>query len=284
VWLQTLPRFHVGGLAIETRAFLSGAKVISQAVWDASEFIELVQSQRVTLSSLVPTQVFDLIQSGQKAPTSLRAIVIGGAALSEDLYQQAIAVGWPLLPSYGMTECCSQIATASLQSWKTGDRSLKLLSHIQARVMDEKLLEVSSPALLTGFTQVVDGQSHWKDPKLDGWYRSQDLARVEGRTLTPLGRGSDFVKISGEGVDLQKLREILEKIAQNLLPTAWQNLNLAAVPDERRGHSLILQSLQGTEASQVRDLFNQQVAPFERIQEIRTVPELPWKKKNPRSW
>jgi len=284
VWLQTLPRFHVGGLSIETRAFLSGAKIVSQNNWSAEEFIAQIQSQHVTLSSLVPTQVYDLIQTGQKAPSSLRAIVIGGAALSENLYREAIGLDWPLLPSYGMTECCSQIATASLNTWKSGDRALQILSHVRARTTDENVLEVSSPALLTGFAQRVDGKAIWQDPKVAGWYRSQDLVRVENGILTPMGRNSDFVKISGEGVDLQRLRELLEKIAQRSLPGAWQSLNLMAVPDERRGHILVLQALEGTIADPIRDLFNQQVAPFERIQEIRSVRELPWKKRAPQSW
>ena len=36
----------------------------------------------------------------------------GGGAVSDELYRDARALGWRVLPSYGMTECCSQVATA----------------------------------------------------------------------------------------------------------------------------------------------------------------------------
>lgn len=283
-WLQNLPRFHVGGLSIEARAFLSGARVVSQSSWNAKEFVQTVQSNAITLSALVPTQIFDLVQARLKAPPCLRAIVVGGAALADELYEQAIALGWPLLPSYGMTECCSQIATASLEGWAQKDRSLQLLPHVKVRTSSDQTLEISSPALFTGFAQIQNGKSHWQDPQKDGWYKTQDLVRVDGNVLHPLGRDSDFVKISGEGVDVQRLRSILEKIAQEHLPSDWQNLNLIAIPDERRGHNLILQVLQGTQAEKIQEMFNKKVAPYERIQEIRSVPELPWKKRNPQSW
>ncbi len=284
VWLQNLPKFHVGGLSIEVRAFLSGAKVVTESAWDPERFIQLAESEKVTLSALVPTQIFDLVQTGRKSPPSLRAIVIGGAALSDDLYQKAIALNWPVLPSYGMTECCSQIATADLNGWSRGRRELQLLSHVEARVTTEGHLQISSPSLLTGFAQVVDGAASWTDPKVNGWYQAQDLVQLQDRTLIPLGRGTDFLKILGEGVELQKLRNILDQVAQDLFPQAWQNFNLSAVPDSRLGHRLILQVLGGLDGASVRDQFNRQVAPFERIQELQTVADLPWKKKSAKAW
>ncbi|HET8773411.1 MAG TPA: AMP-binding protein, partial [Thermoanaerobaculia bacterium] len=48
VWLCVLPTFHVGGLGIYARAFLSGARVVTSG-WEG-----------VTLASLVPAQVSDL--------------------------------------------------------------------------------------------------------------------------------------------------------------------------------------------------------------------------------
>ncbi|MEA2488547.1 MAG: o-succinylbenzoate---CoA ligase, partial [Acidobacteriota bacterium] len=122
IWCCVLPTFHVGGLGIYARAHLSGAEVISMA-WDPVRFAE----QAVTLSALVPAQVRDLLQGGLTPPSSLRAIVIGGGAMSQALYRDALTAGWPVLPSYGMTECCSQIATA-----RPGSPELILLDHLEA--------------------------------------------------------------------------------------------------------------------------------------------------------
>jgi o-succinylbenzoate---CoA ligase len=284
VWVQNLPRFHVGGLSIESRVFLSGARVVVQEGWKAEEFARLISREKATLSSLVPTQIFDLIQFRQKAPTSLRAIVVGGSALSEDLYQQALDLGWPLLPSFGMTECCSQIATAGLDGITRRNRQLHLLSHIQARVNVQDMLEIQSASLLTGFAQVINGENIWRDPKIDGWYCTQDLAELNEKVLIPKGRHSYFIKVKGEGVDLQKLQHQLEDLAREILPNEWQGFQLAAVDDDRDEHRIVLQHLTETDSSELTKRFNLKVAPFERIVETQAVENMPWKKRSPQSW
>src|SRR5947208_384616 len=56
VWCRVLPHFHVGGLGIEARAHLAGARLIDME-WDAGAFAGL---RDVSLASLVPAQVHDL--------------------------------------------------------------------------------------------------------------------------------------------------------------------------------------------------------------------------------
>lgn len=135
VWMQVLPRFHVGGLGVEVRAMLSGSQVISNfEKWSVERAHKLLLEARVTIASMVPTQVFDLVQAGLRAPPSLRAVIVGGGALNEGLYRQARKLGWPLLPSYGMTETCSQIATASLATLQSEKMPLpQKLSHAEWR-------------------------------------------------------------------------------------------------------------------------------------------------------
>ncbi|HUR79400.1 MAG TPA: AMP-binding protein, partial [Thermoanaerobaculia bacterium] len=207
VWLCVLPTFHVGGLGIYARAFLSGARVVTEG-WDG-----------VTLASLVPAQVSDLVRAGTRAPDSLRAVVIGGGALSSSLYEQARALGWPVLPSYGMTECCSQVATATLDS-----PELVLLDHIEARIEDDGRLALRGAALFTGYS-TEDG---FVDPKIDGWFITEDVASIAGRVLRVEGRRGDFVKIGGESVDLSRLDRILADLGADAA--------VIAIPDERLGH------------------------------------------------
>ncbi len=92
VWLSVLPTFHVGGLGILARASLSGARVVS-AQWDARDVVDLVAVEQVSLASLVPAQVSDLVAARLEAPSSLRAVVVGGGALRDELYREARALG-----------------------------------------------------------------------------------------------------------------------------------------------------------------------------------------------
>lgn len=255
VWCCVLPAFHVGGLGIHARAFLSGARVV-EAAWDARPF---VAQKEITLASLVPAQVVDLVRESLRPPRSLRAVVVGGGAVTAELYDSARALGWPILPSYGMTECCSQVATAG-----PGSPELLLLDHFEARVEEDGRLAFRGEALLTGYG-TADG---FVDPKEDGWLVTEDHGSLSGRVLTVRGRAGEFVKIGGESVDLGRLDRILEAVA-------GPHAALIAVPDERLGHVIELAVDQTVDADTVAAAYAERVHPFERARRVHRIREIP---------
>jgi O-succinylbenzoic acid--CoA ligase len=255
VWSCVLPAFHVGGLGIHARAFLSGARIIEEA-WDPRQF---AASEEVTLASLVPAQVRDLVAAGLPAPRQLRSIVVGGGALEPGLYDAARELGWPVLPSYGMTETCSQVATATPAS-----PELLLLGHVEARMEEDGRLAFRGESLLTGYG-TGDG---FIDPKHDGWFITEDLGAVDGRVLRVQGRRGDFIKIGGESVDLARLDAILAAIA-------GAEGAVVAVPDARLGHVIHLAVTAAVDGPGVRASFDVRVHPFERARALHVVPEIP---------
>lgn len=279
IWLNVLPFFHVGGISIHARAFVSGARVVTSELWkkwQVDQFYNEMERAQATLCSLVPTQVFDLVQSGLPSPQHLRAVLVGGGALNQDLYFKARDLGWPLLPTYGMTECCSQVATASLASLnqKTYPK-LELLGHVNGRVSAEEYLELSSSSLLSGWCLIDSAGSTYEDPKEDGWYRTQDRAEVHGRTLVVKGRSKDQVKIGGELVNLAHLQSRLE---QQMIEFSFNVTTiLLFAPSSRLGHEVILVSeekdLEAVEKLTVA--FNQRVLPYERIRQMYLVDHIP---------
>jgi len=229
VWLNPLPLFHVGGLGIRVRAGLVGARGVELAgAWDPRRFVEQAGECGATLSSLVPTQVHDLVRAGCRAPRRLRGVVVGGGALSDALFAEARVLGWPLLPSYGLTEAGSQVATAVPGSAETS--WLPLLSHVEARVDDMGVLELWGPSLLTGWMVFEEnGGSLYEDPKWDGWLRTSDRVELRGRALRVLGRTDDLVKIRGELVDVAALERALQERVRSGV------VCLRAEVDERSG-------------------------------------------------
>jgi O-succinylbenzoic acid--CoA ligase len=256
VWCCVLPAFHVGGLGIFARAFLSGARV-TRAQWNASEF---AANGEMTLASLVPAQVSDLVELHLPAPENLRAVVVGGGALPDALYAGARALGWPLLPSYGMTETCSQVATATL-----GSPELRLLDHVEVRTEPDGLLAFRGASLLTGYAT----ESGFADPKTsDGWFITEDLGAVDGNRLQVEGRRGDFVKIGGESVDLARLDAILASIA-------GIHAAVVAVPELRLGRVIHLAIDPFGDAEGILEAFNSGVHPFERARGLHRVAEIP---------
>jgi o-succinylbenzoate---CoA ligase len=285
VWLNVLPTFHVGGLGLHARAHLSGAPVVTLDHWDSTAFLRLLtgNDQRltanrqrptatVTLTSLVPAHVFDLVQTGLRPPSSLRAVIVGGGALPPDLYARARALGWPLLPSYGATECASQIATAALASLEhDAFPALSLLPHVAARTDAEGRIEIRSDALFTGYA----ADAGLDDPTVGGWWRSDDLGAVARRTLTVYGRADDTMKVGGELVNLAALETKLAEVLARVAPGTDAALYAAA--DARLGRVIGL-AVAGTDpgaVSRVQEAFNAAVLPFERARVTSMVPAIP---------
>jgi len=240
VWAAVLPTFHVGGLGVYARCHLAGARALPMP-WNPRTFVE----SEATLASLVPAQVRDLIAAGLEPPPTLRAILVGGGA-----FDPVSAAGWPVLASYGMSECCSTISVQDL-----------LLSHIEARRETDGRLAFRGSSLLTGYAT----DEGLIDPKIDGWFLSEDLGEVDGRMLRVDGRAGDFVKIGGESVDLKRLDRILHELAGD-------DAAIVAMPDERLGHVIHLAT---TIEPTFAEAFNSRVHPFERIRAIHRVDEIP---------
>ncbi|RME47471.1 MAG: 2-succinylbenzoate-CoA ligase, partial [Chloroflexi bacterium] len=114
-WLVCMPLYHVGGLAIVLRCCLYGTTVVLQNRFDPDEVNQALDTQAVTLLSLVPTMLRRLLEArgSRPFPASLRCVLVGGAPASAALLQQSLALGVPVATTYGLTEAASQVATAT---------------------------------------------------------------------------------------------------------------------------------------------------------------------------
>ncbi len=279
-WIHVLPDFHVGGLSIWARAYLSGAKVCDfkqshAGKWQPGEFYRFLQETKGTLTALVPTQLHDLLVLGYRAPSSLRAVIIGGGALLPSLYEKALTLDWPVLPSYGLTECASQVATACLDSWKeTSIPSLHMLSHVQGCEKEGRLC-IRGTSLLSCYAYLKEMEVQFIDPKVNGWLVTEDRGYIQNGKLKILGRADAMIKVGGESVDLARLETHLQTLRLQLNIKA--EVALVAMPDTRLGHRIHLTSSSAhiQELNFLIQQFQQTVLPFERIRKVSLVPQLP---------
>lgn len=284
VWLNVLPHFHVGGLSIFARAYISGSKIIDRGseLWSPEKFHSWTNDVKASLTSLVPTQLYDLVKLAKPAPLSLRAIVIGGAALNSELYLEARALGYNVLPSYGMTECCSQIATATLASLsKAGYPDLEVLPHVELKKMDSANLAIKSSALFTAKALWLADDSLgqlevlWRAGE---WYVTQDFGDIENieniESVRLLGRNTDEVKISGELVNLAELNSKFKKIVG---ASGLSDFYIFSQPDARRGAEVVAVfkfSLYNQAEAWIAK-FNAEVLPIAKIRASYFIDELP---------
>ena len=275
-WLIALPLHHVGGFSILARVHLSGSSCVhSTQRWQPQAFQTLCEQEKITLVSLVPAQVHDLVFQRVKSPANLRVAIIGGGGMSPELAAAARDLGWPVFQSYGMTEAASQIATQPLRGAGETFGELQVLPHWQVRQNQEGRLAISGVSLASGYAD-CDAEDRWHWTPLGPELITRDHVRLWDhaghRWLSFVGREAGFVKILGELIHLAPLQARLDALALS------QGLDhqpvIASLPDARRDSRLILVA-ENASAATLLDLMNQSTEPLCQLTEMLLVPSIP---------
>jgi O-succinylbenzoic acid--CoA ligase len=188
-WLCPLPLAHVGGLSILIRSVIYGTTVVLHERFDpdavAAELMD--RQRRVTLVSLVPTMLARVLDSGLRAPPTLRWALLGGGPIAPALLARAAAAEVPVAPTYGMTEACSQIAT---HGWP--------LPGVELRT------DPDGEVLVRGATVAPSALAS------DGWLHTGDIGSLDRRgRLTIAGRKADTIVSGGENVAPAEVEAVL---------------------------------------------------------------------------
>ena len=119
-WLLSLPLYHVSGLSILYRCCLAGATLVIPS--KDKTLIQNIHDYKITHISLVPTQLYRLLQDKKNIPIlcRLKAILLGGGPIPAELIHTAIKFKLPIYLTYGLTETASQVATSSSKNRSAG--------------------------------------------------------------------------------------------------------------------------------------------------------------------
>lgn len=229
-WLACLPLFHVGGLAILVRSVLAGLPVVLHERFDPAAVSRALDEEQVTLASLVPTMLARLLDERRGRPpgAALRAVLLGGAGAPAPLLERAAGAGWPLLPTYGLSEAGSQVATLPPGAPLRADGGgLRPLPGTGVRIAPEGEIQVRGPTLMQGY---------WGRPAASaralagGWLRTGDLGALDADgTLRVLGRADDMLVSGGENVHPAEVETAL------LAHPDVADAGVAGLPDAEHG-------------------------------------------------
>jgi o-succinylbenzoate---CoA ligase len=209
-WLCAMPLFHVGGLSILTRSAIYGTCAVLHERFDAERMRESLESGEATLVSVVATMLRRLRAAGLSQAPALRAALVGGGPVPRDLLEWGQEVGLPFVPTYGMTETCSQIATP------------RLLPGVEVETSTEGELLVRGPMVAPGAIAA------------DGWLHTGDRGRVDpDGTLHVEGRIKDVIVTGGENVAAPEVEEAL------LSHPAVEDAAVVGRPDDEWGEAVV---------------------------------------------
>ena len=210
-WLLNLPLYHVGGLAILFRCFLSGATVVLPDEMNPYSVQDLSKSA-ISHISLVPTQLFRILGETVQtsvSPFALKCALIGGAPLSVQLLRRALELGWPIASTYGLTEMSSQVTTTKPGNFAF--HSGTLLKHRELKVDSSGEILVKGPTLFSGYWN----SGHHLDLPLDpnGWFRTGDLGSLQKDGGLDIRGRLDHLFISGgENIQPEEIENALSHV------------------------------------------------------------------------
>ena len=236
-WLLALPHYHIGGFSLFARSYLLKNRfVLFKGDWNPISFARQLKEEKITLTSLVPSQVFDLVSHSLLAPSHLRLVLVGGGACSDELLIKARSLGWKLLPTYGFTEASSQVATAPL-SYFEENRSpyLNILPHCEVDTLNGRL-KVRGKSILQAYLQKQNNTWILNSAKdKEGWFISSDIVEKNENQLRFIRRADNQVKILGVLVDLENLEKEISSFLNISVP-----LCLISTEHPRKGAEIFL--------------------------------------------
>lgn len=227
--LLVLPLHHVHGIINGLgSALAAGAVCEMPGVFDAAAVWGRFASGEVTVFTAVPTIYHRLIAVWEQAPADrqeawaagargVRLMMSGSAALPVRTLERWRGItGHTLLERYGMTEIGMALSNPLVGDRRPGCVGAPLPG-TEVRLVDESgtsvpdgmpgELEVRGPSVFLEYWQRPDETQR---AFRDGWFRTGDVAIVDGGAFRLLGRTSvDIIKTGGYKVSALEVEEVL---------------------------------------------------------------------------
>ena len=133
---------------------------------------------------------------------SLRTLVVGGAALTEETDRFFQGLGYKILVGYGLSETAPIISISTKQlGRKVGDVG-RILDNLEVKTNPDGELLVRGPSVFAGY---------WpkrRSPR--SWFETGDLAEIDGRQLRLIGRKKDMIVFaSGDKVMSEEIEVLI---------------------------------------------------------------------------
>ncbi len=233
VTLLNIPLFHIHAWGAPYMAVFTSTRLVLPGMFTPDGFCDLVQTEKVSTTSVVPTMLAMIVEYPDLAKYDLSSLLrcaVGGGALSLGLKRKAEKVlpGFKAVSGYGMTETAPVTITSFIKKNQANLPKEELeklevktglaVPGVEARVVDEHMNPVPRDDETIGEI-VLRGpwvmEEYYKDPEKtaevwrDGWFHSGDLAKVdEEGVITIVDRVSDIIRSGAEMVPTVLLENI----------------------------------------------------------------------------
>lgn len=259
VYMNPTPMHHISGSAVTLFAALSRhGTFVQMSHWDPALAMELIESERVNGTLLVPTMIVALLDHpdcGKHDLSSLDFIVTGAAPVPPALLERVRErIGCPVLICFGQTESGGPVSNTTLTDGaeelaKTLGRALPGVEieihdpETGAKLPVGELGEICfrSPQIMLGYYGREEATREAITP--DGWLRSGDLGSLNERGYLSInGRLKDMIIRGGSNIYPREIEDALFA-----LPSVAQAA-VIGIPDDKWGE-VVLAVVQASDGS-----------------------------------
>jgi fatty-acyl-CoA synthase len=249
VYVHTMPLHHVGGQVVSFQICQQRATAVLLESFDAGLVLELIESERASLTCGVPTMLLAMIEHADRPGrdlTSLRTVSGGGSVVPTELIrhiEDTLAVRFTVV--FGQTEASGFISQTELDD-SDEEKAAGLgrpLPAVEARVVHPGTdsvvpwgavgeLEVRGPNVMAGYHDLPADTA--AAISADGWLRTGDLVTMDGTgVLRMVGRSREMIVSGGENlypVEIENALSAHPDVAQAAV---------VGVPDRRWGETVV---------------------------------------------
>lgn len=264
-WLVILPMYHISGLTILMRSLYNGTELTILEKFNEEQVIELIESGKINMLSIVPTMLNRIIDRIDKH--KLRVILLGGEFIPKALVEKSIIRSIPIYKTYGMTETTSQSTTFSVLEHPEKIDSVGLpLENVEILIKssDEKGIGevyIKSPMLMDGYI----GKE-----KVCGYLNTEDMGYIdEDGFLFILDRRKNIIISGGENIYPREIENILYNHPK------VKECAVVGKKDEKWGQIPIIYIVSSLEKDEILEYLSNKLAKYKLPKEIIYLDELP---------
>jgi O-succinylbenzoic acid--CoA ligase len=205
-------------LSILVRSAIYATTAVVHERFDTSSVLAALEEDQITLVSLVSTTLARLLDAGLKEPPRLRCALTGGGPVPAALVRRARAAGVPVVETYGLTECCSQAATAPLAALSASTTGPETGIATDTQIDGSRDLGAGVPLFCTQTEIAEDGEIVLSGPTVarcalsaDGRLHTGDLGSIDSDGFLHVsGRKADTIVSGGENIAPSEVEAVLE--------------------------------------------------------------------------
>jgi O-succinylbenzoic acid--CoA ligase len=240
-WSLLLPLTHVAAVNVFVRAFELGTIPVDLRNHSG-------EYPRVNFTAIVPTQLFRALNGDDHLLKHLQGaqkVLVGGAALSNAIRNQATAARINVVTTYGMSETSGGCV-------------------YNGEILEGAEVEVRGGAIfIRGSVLALNLDLSY------GWFETKDLGEFVDKKLVVIGRSDDVIISGGENLSLNSVESILNEIFPDIQCAAF------SVDDPQWGQTLHIAAVGEADTDRISSVLEEKIGAFAKPKGIHFVNSLP---------